>query len=167
MPAKIEYPTINGIPMSPQDIDLPESELKLNRPWNKHLHHDCWPKAAFTKNALFKAVRDLASHQTNMPIDTHVYLHKRYLAPKPPTPEQALIEIQRAFKDGEERQYKKGGIIIRRKLGKKTLKQIMECYEEIKDKNPEEIYYQQGDNQSPFLLVVNKSVQLRIFDIAE
>ncbi len=43
----------------------------------------------------------------------------------------------------------------------------MECYEEIKDKNPEEIYDQQGDNQSPFLLVVNKSVQLRIFDIAE
>ena len=129
------YPTCNGIPIPLAEIYLPESELNVNKRKNVSNHHNCWPARAFGQCILLKTLRNLESQQTKLPSDVHAYLHNTYEPPELPTPLQALTEIERAAKAGEELSFRYKCTRMRQKIGEKIMKRVIENYDELKLKN--------------------------------
>ena len=129
------YPTRNGIPVPLSEIDLPESELNINKRKNVSNHHNCFPARVFGQCVLLKTLRNLESQQTKLPSDVHAYLHNTYAPPELPTPLQALTEIERAAEAGEELLFRYKCIHMRKKIGENIMKQVVENYDELKLKN--------------------------------
>lgn len=93
---RLEYPLVDGISISPFELDLPKSKLDLNNPNNYNLHHNSWTKYKFGKATLYIILRRLENNQYALPIDTHAKLHRIYNPPEMPSPTQAMNAIEYA-----------------------------------------------------------------------
>ncbi|MFZ2125057.1 MAG: hypothetical protein WA087_00685 [Candidatus Saccharimonadales bacterium] len=125
------YPSVDGLPASPDSLWLPESSLSLEKDKNYTVHHGCWTARHFGEYALYKTLRDLESQQYRLPRDIHNYIHRTYSSPKLPTPEHALLEIQRAARDGERLSFRKGGKHVICKIGAEVMKKVHMSYEDL------------------------------------
>jgi hypothetical protein len=125
------YPSAGGLPVPPSELRLPESSLNLERSKNYTVHHGCWTARYFGKYALYKTLRDLESQQYRLPRDVHDYIHRNYSPPKLPTPEHALLEIQRAARDGERLSFRRGGKHVFCKIGAEVMKKVYLSYEDL------------------------------------
>jgi hypothetical protein len=103
----MQYPSRNGIPISPSELDLPITRLPLDDEKSFNNHHGFFPRVAYMHSKgdkdvkfLFQLLRNLECHQYRLPIDYHEALHKKYEPPKMPTPKQAYEEIQRVYHEG-------------------------------------------------------------------
>lgn len=129
----LTYPTRNGIPVPVDELHLPESKLNVEKRRNLNNHHSCWPASRFGKCVLLNTLRNLESQQKKIPKDVHLYLHDTYEPPELPTPLQALTEIQRAAKAGEELNIRYKCIHIRKKIGEEVMKQVVQNYNKLRD----------------------------------
>lgn len=128
------YPSDNGLPVSPDKLWLPESSLNLEKDKNYTIHHGCWTERCFGKYALYKTLRNLVSQQYRLPSDVHDYIHKTYSPPKLPTPEHALLEIQRAARCGEKLSFRKSGKHVFCEIGSEVMKKVLLNYEDLQKK---------------------------------
>lgn len=128
------YPSVGGLPASPDSLCLPESSLNLEKDKNYTIHHGCWTARCFGKYALYKTLRDLESQQYRLPRDVHDYIHKTYSPPKLPTPKHALLEIERAARDGERLSFRKSGKHVFCKIGAEVMKNVFSSYEYLQNR---------------------------------
>lgn len=92
----MKYPTVDGIAVSPWELDLPETHTK-----ERNNHHAHFTRRAFGRFAITQALRDLERHQYLMHVDQHNWLHDRYEPPELPTDGQAAREVIDAYENGE------------------------------------------------------------------
>lgn len=129
----MKYPTNEkGIPISTQEIWLPNSELDLSKKENINNHHTCYTAREFGGHVITRVLRTIETHQERLPIDVHDYLHGKYEPPKVPTPRQAMEEIERAKDAGERLKIKKHGHYIITEITDKVLKACIQDYDKLK-----------------------------------
>jgi len=127
-----EYPTRNGIAIPPCELELPYSNLRLDKPRNLNLHHHEFTARTFGKFVLLDTLRNLECNQTYMPIDQHAWLHQEYDPPKPPTSYQAMREIERAKDEGEKLRYKSSGHYAMHEITDLVLSKCISSYNQMK-----------------------------------
>jgi hypothetical protein len=125
------YPSIDGVPIPPDKMGLPDSKLDLSSPESFNNHHNYWPKRLFGRHMLYRTLRSLSSHQYFVPVDVHEYLHVSYDPPKLPTPTQALLEITRAISAGDKLYDRSNGENTCRDIGEEIIKQVFESYSSL------------------------------------
>lgn len=120
----MEYPTKNGIVLSPYEIEMPRAyRLETNN------HHGEWEARHFGKNVLLLMVRNLACLQWDLPVDQHNWLHCTYSEPRIPTPYQAMDKIEEQLDcQGLLKIKHKGKGYIKRPLTEQDYKQCVEYY---------------------------------------
>jgi len=110
-----KYPTTEGVPDNPYDLGLEKERdlkeklfrkygfttLRLEKYNNHHASH---PSSRYG-SALMATFRNLDPNQYTMPVDLHDYVHERFDAPEPPTPQRALEVVSWAFETGVPRKY--------------------------------------------------------------
>ena len=99
------YPSRNGLPLSPIDVELPGSRLK-DKPSNKNNHHPLFPHKRYELGGIIYATpRDLEDMQCVLPKDVHNTgkdtLHSRYGPPEIPKPTTVIDRILEALASGE------------------------------------------------------------------
>lgn len=97
----MEYPTRNGISIPLTELELPDSNLDLDRPENLNNHHNEWERRQMGRFAITKTLRDLERHQFILPVDVHREFHRNYDPPRFPTLAEALDEVTDAYELGE------------------------------------------------------------------
>lgn len=127
-----QYPSIDGIPISPYELDLPESQLNLANEHNWNNHHICFEARSFGRFILFQTMRDLERHQFLTPIDYHANGHRFYSPPKMPTPEQAIVIVNDAYDAGERLRYGSACNPTYKPIGRNVLNLVNKNYEEIR-----------------------------------
>lgn len=76
------YPTINGFPVSPYELELPKSRFETTSSREVNNHHLCFTKRKMGLLAITQVWRDLDENQVVLPIDTHAVLHSLFSPPK-------------------------------------------------------------------------------------
>lgn len=98
------YPTRDGLPLPPSELDLQPSRLK-DRPENRSLHHHNWPARRMGRLLISQTLRDLEYEQTFMPNDQHnlgaYALHTLYEPPEPASLIQMMDRLDIARETGE------------------------------------------------------------------
>lgn len=77
-----EYPTVNGFPVHPYELELPPSRFNENRQYDFNNHHLCYTARRMGQFVLTQTWRDLDENQLVLPKDTHAVLHDRYDPPR-------------------------------------------------------------------------------------
>jgi hypothetical protein len=77
-----EYPTNNGFPVSPLELDLPGIRFHDGRQHEFNNHHLCFTARKMGLLAITNTWRNLDENQLVMPKEIHAILHDRY---DPPT----------------------------------------------------------------------------------
>jgi hypothetical protein len=77
----MKYPTQEGLPINPYELDLRPTDLDLSIRRNLNNHHMIFAGSVLGRTALGSTVRNLDRFQVVMPTDTHAYLHGMYSAP--------------------------------------------------------------------------------------
>lgn len=85
-----EYPTNNGFPVSPLELDLPRPRFHDGKQLEFNNHHLCYTERRMGQLAITTIWRNLAENQLVMPKETHAVLHDRY---DPPTKLPELGEL--------------------------------------------------------------------------
>ncbi len=91
------YPTRDGVPVNPAELDLPRSRRNLEKMSNFNNHHASFYRRAYGRSALLTAFRSLEVNQYGLPFDTHTIIHKHYAEPDLPTPEQAYALVMEQY----------------------------------------------------------------------
>lgn len=96
-----EYPNINGWPVSPHELELPESNLDPEKQASFNNHHSCWTERAYGRTALSLMVRNLNAFQDVLPRDIHGIIHDRYDPAPLPHPVEMMDRIDEAMQRRE------------------------------------------------------------------
>lgn len=80
----MDYPTRNGLPISPFELDLPASRER-----RRNNHHSAWTASVMSRLAVTQTFRDLEAYQDIMPLDQHNWIHHEYEPPR--------IDLQAVF----------------------------------------------------------------------
>lgn len=131
MRAEKQYPSIDGVPVSPFELDLPISQLDLAKEHNWNNHHACFEARSFGKIALFQTMRDLERHQYLTPIDFHANTHRFYSPPRMPTLEQAITDVSEAYDSGERLRYGSARNPTYKPIGRDVMNLIYTNYREL------------------------------------
>lgn len=91
------YPTHQGMPINPRELDIPESNLDPENPYTKNNHHGCYFARSFGEIALFRYFRDLEMNQFVIPMDQHNWIHSHYDQTPLPRPIQAMSALSMAY----------------------------------------------------------------------
>ena len=97
----MEYPSRNGIPVPTIELDLPPSNLDLERRENYNTHHLHFYRRWFASIAILQVMRDLERSQEIIEVDRHNELHRRYTPPEMPTELQVADNVMDAYEQGE------------------------------------------------------------------
>ena len=127
----VRYPTRAGVAIPPFELDLPESHLDPNKIKNYNLHHGAWTAKFFGKCVLLQTMRNLEANQGLLLLDTHQWLHDTYDPPAPPTPLQALYEIERAKDNDEYMLVRDGSQFVRQKISDSALQHCIANYDSL------------------------------------
>lgn len=96
------YPTINGFPVDPYELELPKSRFEITTPREVNNHHLCFTKRKMGLLAITETWRNLAENQVVMPIDTHAILHSQYGPPKDLPDLLELVDyLEEAYEKGK------------------------------------------------------------------
>lgn len=126
-----DYPTRCGIPVPAWELDLPIIDF-TNKQNRLSKHHDCWTRRRFGRSILFSTLRDLETCQTNISRGTHDLLHKIYLPPQLPTPQQAMNYVSDACENGTRLCYGTAMNPEYEKIGKELLHRVKADYKKLK-----------------------------------
>lgn len=101
-----KYPTRGDLPVHPDELRLPPSDLDLNNPNNWNNHHLFFEKSRYLGHVVMRTLRNLERSQVMMQKDRHnmgrLTLHHLYGPPKPPTLTTAMEQIDEARAAGEQ-----------------------------------------------------------------
>lgn len=97
-----EYPTVNGFPVHPLELDLPAPRFNEGRQIDFNNHHLAFTARRMGQLVLTQTMRDLDEFQLVMPKETHAILHDRYEPPRHiPTLYDLMNHIDDAFEAGK------------------------------------------------------------------
>lgn len=96
-----EYPNINGIPVSPHELELPRSTLELDRQGEFNNHHGLWTAKNMGRFVLSSTMRNLQEFQYVLPRDTHAIIHDRYEPAPMPSPLTMMDYLDDAYEQGQ------------------------------------------------------------------
>lgn len=96
-----EHPHINGWPVPPHELQLPESMLDPEVQANFNNHHLLHSRRAFGRHAISQACRDLNAYQYTMSRDLHQVLHDRYDPAPMPANYDMMDRLDEAFQGRE------------------------------------------------------------------
>lgn len=85
-----EYPTVNGFPVNPYELDLPAPRYGEGRQAEFNNHHLAFTRARMGLFVLTQTMRDMDENQIVMPKDVHSVLHDRY---DPPSEIPSLYDL--------------------------------------------------------------------------
>ena len=95
-----QYPTRDGIAVSPFELNLPDTRRPDKRKYRSN-HHTHYTAPRFSKSSTLQAMRNLSRHQVILPNDVHRFIHDNYEPPELPSEPQAAKEIIDAYENGE------------------------------------------------------------------
>lgn len=101
-----EYPTRNHLPVSTEELDLPETRLNINNRKNIQNHHLFYYSGRYKGHIILNSLRDLEGNQEPLPKDQHVLgkfaLHNVYRAGVPVPPmDVAMDRLEQGYEGGE------------------------------------------------------------------
>ena len=100
-----KYPSREGVPVHPDELNLAPSRLDPDSGYNYNNHHLYFNKSSYLGDSIFTDLRNLESSQVRMLKDQHnmgkYALHTLYLPPERPTLEQAMDTLEMAYATGE------------------------------------------------------------------
>lgn len=123
------YPTINGIAISPYQLELPKTRLDIGKPESYNNHHYEWTARAMGCFVLTRMLRNLDSEQGSLLVDVHDWLHEFFLPPELPTPYQAITRIGEAYERQEPLRF---GSIHKPQIRLMTPAERQQCEDEYK-----------------------------------
>lgn len=126
-----EYPNINGFPVSPFDLELPESSLNPEVQNNYNNHHSCWTERAFGRNALSLTMRNLSAYQNVLPKDTHSIIHDRYEPAPMPHIVDIMDRVDEAFQNRELLRYGSALHPIYRVIDMRMYRSLQQTYNQL------------------------------------
>lgn len=102
----MKYPTRNHLAVSTEELDLPESELNLDKRKSWHNHHLYYYSGRYKPSFIMNSLRNLESSQEMLPRDVHVLgklaLHNVYTDGVPLPPAKVAMErLEEGFENGE------------------------------------------------------------------
>ena len=100
------YPTRDFLPVSTDEINLPESNLNLDNPKSWNNHHLFYYSPAYKSSFILNSLRNLEREQEMIPRDVHVLgklaLHNVYTDGVPLPPRSvAMDRLEEGFETGE------------------------------------------------------------------
>lgn len=127
-----EYPTRNGFPVAPDELNLAPSRLNPNNKANYDNHHGMWTARQMGKLVMSKTCRNLDSLQWQMLMDQHAHLHVQYRPAPLPTLDQMMDRIYDAYDNGEELRFGSANKPKYRPIDLHTIMRINEEYSELR-----------------------------------
>lgn len=101
---KPRYPIRDGLPLSVNEVLLPDSQLE-DAPHNYNNHHLLFPERLYGRTALYLVLRNLDGMQELVLKDQHnagkTCLHSLYLPPPLPKPTKAMDRVLEAVDNSE------------------------------------------------------------------
>ena len=102
----MKYPTRDGLPLSIHELDLPESNLNLDKRKSWHNHHLHYFSGRYKSSFILNSLRNLEREQEMIPKDVHVLgkfaLHNGYTDGVPLPPKQVAMErLEEGYETGE------------------------------------------------------------------
>lgn len=132
------YPTsVDGMPVSFQELDLRPSQLDLRRPESFSLHHKQFTARRMARLLITQTVRDLEFEQELVPRDQHNQgrqaLHSIYCPPEPASLIQYMDRLDVARQTGERMRIRANGMYIFQDISDIHWKQIEQEYNRESD----------------------------------
>lgn len=102
----MEYPTRNNLAISTSEVDLPESNLNLDKRKNWNNHHLYYYSPRYKSSFILNSLRNLEGNQEMIPRDVHVLgklaLHNVYTDGVPLPPRSvAMDRLEEGYEEGE------------------------------------------------------------------
>ena len=134
-----EHPHINGWPVPPYDLQLPESDLNPEVQANFNNHHALHSRRAFGAHAIAQTCRDLNAYQFPMARDLHGILHDRYDPAPMPDIVDMMDRVDEAFQNRELLRYGSALHPIYRVIDMRMYRSIQQTYNQLNPDKKETI----------------------------
>lgn len=125
------YPNNEGWPISPEELNLPETRLDAHLMESYNNHHSLWTARKFGGNIISLTCRNLSAYQDVIPKDLHNLIHARYEPAPMPRMESMMDRLEQAYEERELQRTGSAQFPIFRVIDRKQWQEIHQTYTDL------------------------------------